>query len=137
MTIDRKSRDQMASLLVELVQGEISNFDFEETSISSHDPILWAIESSVWCLYDDFKEHKLDNLSPNIKKMITRWILFLRGNEEYKWPKILYPGIRPLKHGFLSRLLGRQRKEEQFMACGDYCVWPFFSEESFNKTQCE
>lgn len=137
MTIDRETRNQMADLLSELVTGAITNFGFEEKTIPSQDPILSAIESSIWCLYDDFKEHKLDSLPAETKEMIGRWVLFLRSNEKYQWPKISYPGVRPLEHSFLSTLLGRHRKEKLFMSSGAYQVWPFFTEESFNKAQAQ
>ena len=65
------------------------------------------------------------------KKQMVRWVLFLYSDAEYEWPKIRFAGIRPLKHGFVSKLFGGPQKELSFMASGNYAVWPFISAESF------
>lgn len=138
MTIDRTARNEMAELLRHFVTGSITNFSFEDKIPSSNDPVTWAIGSSIWCFYDDFKEHKLDNekaLPKEIKKMTSRWIMFLYSDEDYQWPFILHPGIRPLEHSMFSKLLGRPAKEKKFMSYGDYNVWPFINEESFNNAK--
>lgn len=131
MIIDREARDQLVQLLNEFIVGKLTNFDFEDKMPSSEDPVIWAIESSIWCFYDDFKEQKLDHLSENAKSMIARCIEFLESNECYKWPKITHPGIRPIEHGLISKLFNGPAKERKYMAYGDYNVWPFISEEVY------
>lgn len=138
MTIDRTARNKMAELLRHFMTGSITNFVFEDKIPPSKDPVISAIESSIWCFYDDLKEHKLDNeqvLPKEIKKLMSRWIMFLYSDEDYQWPSMSYPGIRPLKHSMFSKLFGRPAKEKKFMSYGDYNVWPFINEGSFNNAK--
>lgn len=102
--------------------------------LTSDDRVISAIDDSLWPFYDDFRTHKL--LGPwkipdNIKSEITRWILFLYSNEEYLWPKFAYPGVRPLRHGLISKLFKGPQREQKFMQAGAYKVWPFVNKDSF------
>lgn len=132
--IDRSSRDKTAELLRHLISGQITNFDFEEQLPSSKDAAIEAITSSAWCFYDDFEKHKLKGnkaLSKDLKKKLARWIMFLYTDLEYEWPPISAPGLRPLNHSLISRLLGNPAKERKFMIFGEYEVWPFISKKAF------
>ena len=132
--IDRSSRDKTAELLRHLISGQITNFDFEEQLPSSMDAAVKAITSSAWCFYDDFEKHKLKGnkaLSKDLKKKLARWIMFLYTDLEYEWPPISAPGLRPLNHSLISRLLGNPAKERKFMIFGEYEVWPFISKKAF------
>lgn len=133
--IDRKSRNKVAEVLRHLISGKITNFDFEGAIPSSDDPAISAIEDSAWCFYDDFREHKLKDewaLPEKTRKTVVRWILFLHTSEEYQWPEFRFAGVRPLRHGWFSRLLGKPEKERTFMQSGTHSVWPFFNGESYD-----
>lgn len=136
--IDRKARDNMAESLRHFILGKMTNFEFEKKIPASEDPIILAIDSSTWCFYDDFMEHKLLNenkLPGKLKEDIARWILFLYSDESYEWPRFDCPGIRPIKHGFLSKILGREKKEKEFMNVGDFSFWPFIDRKSYEKAK--
>ena len=136
--VDTDARFKLAKLLRHLAAGRISNFDFENKMPNSEDPAVDAIESSIWCFYDDFEEMKFvgkRRLSKDQKHTIARWILFLYTSEPYEWPQFPYPGVRPVQHGFLSRLLGKKVKEEQFMIYGEYSVWPFTDDQNFSSAK--
>ncbi len=133
--IDRVSRDKTAELLRHFISGQLTNFDFEEEMSSSKDAVISEIYDSIWLFYDDFTKHKMKDdwaLPKETKTLMARWIMFLYTNEEYKWPKFRFAGIRPLQHNWISRLLKKPEKERKFMECGEYSVWPFFSMESYN-----
>ena len=132
--IDREARDKTAEVLRQFISGQLTNFEFENKMPSSKDAVIWAIEDSMWCFYDDFQKHKMKGdwaLPKETKNIMSRWVMFLHTNEEYKWPGVRYAGVRPLKHGWLSRLFGKPQKELNFMLTGSYSVWPFINVESY------
>ena len=88
--IDINARKEFAQLARHFVSGQITNFEFEERVPSTKDSATIAIEDSFWCIYDDFKEHKINDslvVSKEVKEMLARWIMFLHTKEEYFWPK--------------------------------------------------
>jgi hypothetical protein len=136
--IDKEARKQAAEIVRHFITGQMTNFDFEETRPTSKDDVIWAIWQSLWCFYDDFSEHKLAGtwrLPQETKAEMTRWIMFLHGDEEYEWPAISWPGVRPLAHGFFSRLFKGPEREQKFMQAGDYSVWPFISVKSYEQAK--
>jgi hypothetical protein len=132
--IDRAARDIAAEVVRRFISGQITNLDFEEKMPSSCDRAISAIEVSLWPFYDDLKSHKLSGawrIPDETKSEMARWVIFLHTNEEYLWPEVAFPGIRPLHHGFISKMFGGPEREQKFMQAGIYSVWPFFSNESF------
>lgn len=132
--ICRDDRNLVAELLTKFINSSLTNFEFEDKIPESEDSAIWPIISSVWCYYDDSNEHKLEGnsaLTEQDKMMFNRWILFLLTDNKYEWPAISYPGIRPLKHNLISKLLGKPFKEKKFIESGDYDFWPFISKESY------
>lgn len=136
--IDRKARNEAAQLLRQFASGRITNFQLEKRWPNSKDPAIHNLDSTIWCFYDDFKEHTLQGpsaLSREMKRVVARWIVFLHTNEPYQWPSIAFPGVRPLHRSWLMRRLGLvhliTRKEERFMKAGAFEVWPFISTQSF------
>ncbi|WP_404355345.1 hypothetical protein [Methylotuvimicrobium sp. KM1] len=135
-SIDRKARDKLAELVRWLISGQISNFKFEKETPNTDDPGVLAIIHSLWCFYDDFKEHKLSGdktLPETTKNELKRWIVFLYSDEKYLWPEISYPGVRPIEQNFVSKLFNGSEKEKKFMEAGDYSLWPFFDKEMYDR----
>jgi len=133
--IDRKARDKAAEHIRRFISGQISNFKLEKDTPNTEDRGVLAIYHSLWCYYDDFIEHKLSGemaLPDETLRQLTRWVIFLHSDEEYLWPAISYPGVRPIEHGFFSKLLNGPDKEQKFMAAGDYSVWPFIDKDTYN-----
>ena len=136
--MDRKARDIVAEVLRHFISGQITNFDFEDKIPITKDPVIWAIEDCVWCFYDDFTKHKMKGnwaLPQESKLQMARWLVFLYSNEEYMWPKISYPGLRPVEYGFLAKLFNKHKAQEIFMGTGDYSVWPFISKATYNNAK--
>lgn len=71
-------------------------------------------------------------LSSDQSKILKRRIVFLKSDDEYKWPKwpIYYRTMRPiiwlLSFGKLPKLL-----DIYFNESGELGAWPFFSEEEY------
>lgn len=140
--VDRKARDSAAELLRQFASGRITNFELENCWSNSKDPALQALESTIWCFYDDFKEHALQGpsaLASEMKRVVARWIVFLHSNEPYQWPSIAYPGVRPLHRSWLTRRLGLVKlltqKEQRFIKAGSIEVWPFIDRQSFENAR--
>ena len=139
---DRKARDKAAELLRHFAAGRITNFDLENRWPSSVDQAILNMESTIWCFYDDFKEHTLQGpfaLAPPMRRALARWIVFLHTDEPYQWPNIAYPGIRPLHRSWLTRRLGlvnlATRREQRFLKAGAFEVWPFISLQSYENAR--
>lgn len=140
--LDRKARDMAAELLRQFASGRITNFELENRWPTSKDPAIHGLASTIWCFYDDFKEHTLQGsfaLAPEMRRVIARWIVFLHSNEPYQWPNIDYPGVRPLHRSWITRRLGLlnliTRKEQRFIKAGAFEVWPFISAQSFENAR--
>ena len=136
--VDSSARKIAAEAARHFASGQITNFEFENKIPSSKDPAIWAIEDTLWCFYDDFKEHKINDhweVPAEDKNMMARWVLFLYSNEKYQWPNISTPGIRPIKYGFIGKLFNKHKKQEAFMNAGNYSVWPFISNETYENTE--
>ncbi len=129
--IDREVRDHAALLLRRFAAGRISNFAFSDAfPTSATDPALRAVGGRAWQLYDDFREHRLAP-SPDLRREIARWVVFLHSDAEYQWPRYPFVGVRA--PGWLNWLSGgrlQRRQEERFRrwaAAGDFALWPFSS----------
>lgn len=140
--VDRAARNAAAQCLRQFASGRITNFALERCWPDSPDPVLRALGSTVWCFYDDFREHRLQGpfaLSPTMRRAVSRWILFLHTDEPYVWPDVAFPGVRPLRRHWLARGLGLlgviARKERRFLASGDIAVWPFACAQDFDRAR--
>lgn len=134
--VDIEARKVAAEIVRRFVGGNFSNFELENQFPASKDPALWAIEDSLWCFYDDLEEHKLEgkwSIPEETKKLMLRWVAFLYSDQEYQWPKISYPGVRPIVYGFWGRLFNMHKKQAAFLSVGDIALWPFISKESYQQ----
>lgn len=60
--IDRESRGILAENIRHLVAGITTNFEYEEAifSVNTKDAAIKDLVNTIWCLYDDLREHKLE-----------------------------------------------------------------------------
>jgi len=137
--IDRLARQRAAEVIRHFVTGQITNKEFiRRYPESKHDLVIWALDDTVWCLYDDIRTHKLAGdyaLNKEFKPEVVRWLMFLYSDAEYLWPKIGQPGFRYWPSWF-CRVFGIGRKRfQRFHAAGDYSVWPFLRREDFENAR--
>lgn len=136
--IDSGARKRAAEIARRFVEGQVTNFKFENNFPSSKDPAMWAIEDTLWCFYDDFDEHCLTGkwaVPEETKSLMQRWVMFLYSSEEYGWPKISHPGVRPIEYGLFGKLFNRHNKQHDFLTSGEMEFWPFISKESFARAK--
>lgn len=141
MVVDRRARDLAAQLLRDFISGKVTNFDFEERCPETHDRAIHAVWDTAWLLYDDFKTHKLTGrhrLDVTTRRQTIRWIVFLHGDLDYRWPHLPQPGADPnirVEQSVLRRIFapfGLKRVEvDEFLKSGHYPVWPFASVKDY------
>lgn len=133
--IDLAARKRAAETIRHFVVGQITNKEFMRRYPDSElDPVIWALDDTVWCFYDDIRTHKLsgdDALSKEFKSEVARWLMFLYSDKEYIWPNIGTPGFRQTPSWFCRTFKFARRRFERFRAAGDYSVWPFGCREDF------
>lgn len=140
--IDRAARDQLSRGLRRLVAGGITNDRFERSTLANVvDAAILAITDMSWLLYSDMKEHRLvgrHSLAPIWKRKVLRWVLFLDGDFEYRWPVISLPGLPPMQRArpVVTRWLSgpnaiSYESATEFLAAGDYNAWPFISRSEY------
>jgi hypothetical protein len=139
--IHRVARKQAAETLRHFVSGQITNHEFiRRYPHSKRDPVIWALDDTVWCLYDDISTHKLAGeyaTTKEFKNQVARWLMFLYSDEEYLWPRIGRPGFRSSSGSlWWSWVFGfGQSSLKKFMASGDFEVWPFLRREDFERVR--
>jgi len=138
--IDRIARNKAAATIRHYASGVITNTEFvSRFPYSESDPIIEALDDTLWSTYEDVFTHRLTGKSapPDwAKQRVTRWLMFLYSDVEYRWPTIGNPGLRDLQRVSrwwtdVSRHLGYITSAE-FFAHGDFSVWPFLSREEFD-----
>ena len=132
--VDRRARDISAEALRDLLNGTISNYEYEDRyELSKIDRALGAIFTQVWFIYSDVREHKLTGKHAPCDRnraLLEQSILFLRSNLEYEWPRNEWH----LGYGIMRLLgLGRilERRLSRKWSIGDEQVWPFLKRADY------
>ena len=133
--VDRQSRDRAAVLLRRFAASRITNDDFANSyPTSRNDLALRVVYDRSWFLYSDLCPEYL-HASRDLRRELARWVLFLRSDSEYTWPRFRFlvpqlPAILNwLSRGWLQAQLNRPF--ERFSACGDFTVWPFRTQAEY------
>ena len=88
-------RTRFAELLRAYYLGRITNWDFEEAveslegSEEEENLIFTVFYGGPWFSYSDNREYKFTaegKLTRENRKIVARWILFLKSNQPYRWP---------------------------------------------------
>jgi hypothetical protein len=135
--IDRPSRNKLAAAIRQYVSGRITNDNLDDVEVDWRDSGAVAVKGRAWSLYDDTYEHRAVGkhyLPKPARDEISRWILFLHSDIEYTWPRysfmrIVNSPLNLLTFGWWER---RERQQfDEFMAAGDFSVWPFVSRKDY------
>ena len=142
--IDKIARSRARRLLKRVALGKITNFECENEFYDlfprSSDPVIFALFRTVWGMSGD-SECSLAPLflrGSELRKRLCRWIVFLKTDLEYEWPKErLSPGLRDIcPPTWFDRLLGMISPTtwatREFCSLGNHKVWPFLREADFN-----
>lgn len=136
--VDRASRDRLATALRQYVSGRVTNEELDDVDVDWRDSGAVAVKERAWNLYDDTYQHKAvgKHYVPRPdRKEIGRWILFLHSDQEYTWPQFSFMQtvngpLNLLTFGWWERR--KQRRFDEFMAAGDFAVWPFAAIEDYD-----
>ncbi len=96
--IDREHRDQLAELIRHLANGCITTGEFDDFHmfVDSEDPAVSAVSNEAWGLYDDvwpawaYRLRGHHKLSPEVRRQVAIWAVFLYSDTEYEWPGGFY-----------------------------------------------
>ena len=136
--IDRKSRTELAELIRHLVAGQLTNNQFEDRlALWSSDPAVWEVFScGAWCLYSDLWEYRLTGnyrLPKEARREVARWILFLKTDLEYEWPRLgRCRSLLLLLGNVLTIGLLSIAYRKYFRRFGDWDVWPFLRRSDYD-----
>ena len=140
---ERLRRDRAIALLRALVAGKLTNDEFEDRFVANLDPrprhewddrTLWAIRTQIWKYWNDLKApHRLegpDALSPEVKKFIARWILFLQTDHSNEWRRTdITLGSFFKSPARALRWLSGGRWQPEAVEDLDVTIWPFYRAE--------
>ena len=133
----------MAETTRHYLAGLSTNFRFDDTlsELRSADPAIKAIREQLWLIYDDLREHRAKGgwqPTTRQREIITRTILFLKSDVEYRWPTVpaWYSALRPLI-GALTLGAGVRRLDGEFKFKDPDGVWPFRSTSEVQAAKSE
>jgi len=136
--VDRKARDILAEQIRHLLAGVVTNFQYMEdvdSRLFSTDKAIEPILNTIWQVYDDLREHKVDinSFSATDRIMLSRIILFLKSDFEYQWPslRVKIPLFRLLANIFTLGFYTK-KKDKEIKDVGDFEYWPFISKADFD-----
>ena len=135
--VDRESRTQLAELIRHLVSGRLTNYEFEDRLPRSTDPAIWEVSlSGAWCLYSDLWQYRLIGkyrLPEEARHEAARWILFLKTDLEYEWPRLgRFRSLLLLLGNILTIGLFGIAYRKYFQRFGDWDVWPFLRRSDYD-----
>ena len=129
----------MVLLLRQLVTGGITNDEFEDRQpLGSQDPAVAEVfHRGAWGFYSDLHEHRLvgrHRLPRSAQREIARFILFLKSDLDYEWPRRkLWQELLWMTAGILTLGLAGRFYWRWIGAHGDVRVWPFLRQEDFKR----
>lgn len=135
--IDIKARIELTELIRQLVAGFITADEFDDAiPISDDEAVSEIYFSGPWHFYSDWTDRLVgkNKVSKDNKKIVARWLLFLKNNQEYNYPK-----QRPIDAilGILTLGLWMKKVDRRFEQAGDTNYWPFISQERFEEAKNE
>jgi len=133
---DRAERTRYSELARQLATGRISNFEFEDRLPRLEGRTLREVhEAGLWCVYDDFHEHKLSGewkLSRKQRQGVARIILFLKSGAEYRWPRRTgVEGALSVLLAMLTLGLSVLTQRIYLRSKGNTEVWPFLTRSEY------
>ncbi len=133
----------MAEATRHYLAGVSTNFAFDDAifALRSADQAIKAIREQLWLLYDDLREHRAKGVwqpSAGQREVVTRTILFLKSDFEYRWPAVpaWYFAVRPIVW-LVTLGIGVRVLDRQFEVSDPENVWPFRGPEEVHAAMSE
>ena len=135
--INKEARRAAATILEKISSERLTNYQLEDDwPAKSADRIVDELPDIIWCNYDDTPEQLLTpgHFGESGHDFINRIILFLKSDQEYRWPEWNPPSFRTFFRR-LFRLQTADHERELFAQHGDFNVWPFLRKEDFEESK--
>lgn len=148
--IDRTGRNRYAELLRQFCSGRMTNRRYEEATwrildeSRPEDLAIVEVYGMAWFLYCDLRTHRLQErwrLTPEGRREVARWIVFLHSDLEYRWPVLpvwrrLLPPLLLLAWPVTAPLAAvivwiRDRLRPIPALDTNGSLWPFFDEAEY------
>lgn len=138
--VDKKSRKILVTALNQLMNGEITNYEFENYDYNLKDTGIREILDAVWYLYDDSNEYKMtgqNQFDTATNDYIEHLILFCESDQEYEWPQIsvvlvlLNIFLNIITLGIWSKF-SSTKKLLRHVNFSNEQYWPFISKEQYD-----
>jgi hypothetical protein len=139
--IEKRARRKVSELLRKVALGRVTSDEFENALLdmlsASKDGVIYAVYRTVSEMADETDQSlaHLFERGGEMRNRLCRWILFLKTDLKYEWPKErLAPGLRDFyRPNWLDQLSGvNLSTNSAFCGRGDYHVWPFIREADFH-----
>ncbi len=85
------TRREYAALLRRFMAGRLTTDEYEDAYFEleerGRDDACWGVFAAAWHCYDDIIPHRMTGdhkPTPELRKLVARWILFLRSGAEYR-----------------------------------------------------
>jgi len=135
--IDVQARSKFAEASRSLAVGLITNYQFDDRIPWSSDPAIREIyNKAFWLMYCDLRQYRLkgrDRLSPQVREVAARCILFLKSGLPYGWPVLSRPAAvllaiaNLLTLGIVGRIYSHRATRGRNIS-----YWPFLSSEQYS-----
>lgn len=135
--IDIQARSKLAEASCSLVAGLITNHQFDDRIPISSDPAIREIyNKAFWLMYCDLRQYRLtgrDRLSPQVREVAVRCILFLKSGLPYGWPVLSRSAAMLLTiANFLTLSIAGRVYSHRATRGRDISYWPFLSSEQYS-----
>lgn len=130
--IDRESRDGIACALRRFASGRLVQADLDKAvwrAEGSSDAAVVALLDEIYWAFLNFGPNRLvgrHSLSSDARRNVARWVLFLRSNEEYRWPR-RGPALAVALRAIMTLGKTWRAEREAWSRAGDMALWPFVS----------
>ena len=136
--IDRESRDQVALALRRFASGRLTQNElYARTTRVENSPdvgVATLAEAIYWQFLNLGPKRLVGRhaLTPEGRRDVARWVLFLRSNEPYVWPE-RGPSLGDIGRALLTVGKSWIAKCEQRSQTGDESFWPFVSRQQLER----
>jgi len=140
--IDRESRDRVALALRQFGSGRLAQHDLDNVMRRAEDSPDLGVATLAEAIYWQFLNLGPNRLvgrhalEPKARRGVARWVLFLRSNEPYVWPR-RGPSLLDVVRAFLTLGDSWIKRCEEWSRTGDEKLWPFVSRQQLARVAAQ
>ena len=136
--IDRDSRDRLALALRRFASGRITRNELDLVATvaeDSTDPGVAALVDAIYWQFLNMGPNRLlgrHALEPVARHGVARWVLFLRSEEPYAWPR-RGPSLEDMVRAFFTLGQSWMERRAEWAQTGDESLWPFVGSQQLTR----